>query len=186
MGNSGSRGSGGGSGSSSNTGSHTCKSQGGRSWKDNDGVTNICIRGSSTGNSGNNGSGNYPSAHSNSKGGEGRGGGGGSSSTNQESSVYSKSSDKKTFSISEQQSLKKELIELLHELHPNLYPAKFEDWNTNTYGRQQLENGNWTHIEASLPNYKKWIPIRKDFINILHQFPQLYPERFEIQVNSLE
>ncbi len=90
MGNSGSRGGGGGgSGSSSNTGSHTCKSQGGRSWKDNDGVTNICIRGSSTGNSGNNGSGNYPSAHSNSKGGEGRGGNSGSSSTNQESSSQS-------------------------------------------------------------------------------------------------
>ena len=85
LGNSGSRGSGGGSGSSSNTGSYTCKSQGGRSWKDNNGVTNICISVSSTGNSGNNGSGNYPSAHSNSKGGEGRGGGSGSSSTHQES-----------------------------------------------------------------------------------------------------
>ena len=81
MGNSGSRGSGGGS---SNTGSYTCKSQGGRSWKDNDGVTNICIRGSSTGNSGNNGSGNYPSGHS-SRGGEGREGGSVSSSNHHES-----------------------------------------------------------------------------------------------------
>lgn len=87
MGNSGSRGGGGGgSGSSSNTGSYTCKSQGGRSWKDNDGVTNICIRGSSIGNSGNDGSGSYPSGNSNSRGGEGRGGNSGASSTNQESS----------------------------------------------------------------------------------------------------
>jgi Ran GTPase-activating protein (RanGAP) involved in mRNA processing and transport len=87
MGNSGSRGGGGGgSRSSSNTGSYTCKSQGGRSWKDNDGVTNICISVSSTGNSGNNGSGSYPSGNSNSRGGEGRGGNSGSSSTNQESS----------------------------------------------------------------------------------------------------
>jgi tetratricopeptide (TPR) repeat protein len=82
MGNSGSRGSGGGS---SNTGSYTCKSQGGRSWIDNDGVTNICIRGSSTGNSGNNGSGNYPSAHSTNRGGKGRGGTSGSSGTHRES-----------------------------------------------------------------------------------------------------
>jgi hypothetical protein len=88
MGNSGSRGGGGGGSgsSSSNTGSYTCKSQGGRSWKDNDGVTNICIRGSSIGNSGNDGSGSYPSGNSNSRGGEGRGGNSGSSSTNQESS----------------------------------------------------------------------------------------------------
>ena len=85
MGNSGSRGSGGGNGSSSNTGSYTCKSQGGRSWKDNNGVTNICISVSSTGNSGNNGSGNYSSGNSNGKGGEGRGGGSGSSSNHQES-----------------------------------------------------------------------------------------------------
>ena len=88
MGNSGSRG-GGGSGSSNNTGSYTCKSQGGRSWKDNNGVTNICISVSSTGNSGNNGSGNYPSAHSNSRAGEGRGGGSGSSGTNHGSSSQS-------------------------------------------------------------------------------------------------
>jgi len=87
MGNSGSKGGGGGgSRSSSNTGSYTCKSQGGRSWKDNDGVTNICIRGSSIGNSGNDGSSSYPSGNSNSRGGEGRGGNSGSSSTNQESS----------------------------------------------------------------------------------------------------
>jgi len=88
MGNGGSKG-GGGSGSSSNTGSYTCKSQGGRSWKDNDGVTNICIRGSSTGNSKNDGAGNYPSAHSNSRGGEGRGGNSSSSSTHQGSSSQS-------------------------------------------------------------------------------------------------
>lgn len=86
MGNSGSRGGGGGgSGSSSNTGSYTCKSQGGRSWKDNDGVTNICIRGSSTGNSGNNSSGNYPSGNSNGKGGEGRNGNSSSSDNHHES-----------------------------------------------------------------------------------------------------
>ena len=77
MGNSSSRGSGGGSGSS-------------RSYNDRcHDPKVICIHGRSTGNSGNDGSGNYPSGNINGKGGEERGGGGGSSSTNQESSSQS-------------------------------------------------------------------------------------------------
>jgi Ran GTPase-activating protein (RanGAP) involved in mRNA processing and transport len=86
MGNSGSRGGGGSGSSRGDVGEKTCKSQKGGSWRDKDGITNICIYGRSTGNSKNDGSGNYPSGNSNGKGGEGRGGGGGSSSTDHGSS----------------------------------------------------------------------------------------------------
>lgn len=69
--------------------------------------------------------------------------------------------------------LKKEWIEVLHKRFPNDYPARFEDWNPNIWGKQVIDRNN-------IDTIKHWLPIyRQEVIQNLSQ--SILTERTKIQ-----
>jgi hypothetical protein len=73
----------------------------------------------------------------------------------------------------------KEFVEALHKLYPNLYPEKLEDWSSDTWGKQVIDNGDYQVIKNNLPTYRQQV-LEKEFIDILHElYPNWYPVNFK-------
>lgn len=57
--------------------------------------------------------------------------------------------------IYKKQLLKKEFIDIMHQVNPKDYPANFEDWSNKTLGNEILEKEDYKAMEQSLSDYRQ-------------------------------
>lgn len=114
----------------------------------------------------------YPSASSDSRGGEGRVVGNSSSVSNiSATSIYGEPINKNTLSITEQRAIKTDFTKILRDLYPQDYSKHIDNWPSTLWGKQVLERGDFEAIE------KFFIT---EFVDTLHKrYPNDYPADFK-------
>lgn len=114
----------------------------------------------------------YPSASSDSRGGEGRAVGNSSSVSNiSATSIYGEPINKNTLSITEQRAIKTDFTKILRDLYPQDYSKHIDNWPSTLWGKQVLERGDFEAIE------KFFIT---EFVDTLHKrYPHDYPANFK-------
>jgi len=81
----------------------------------------------------------------------------------------------KTFLDKEQ----KEWVKVLHQRFPHDYPANFNEWSNNSWGKDVVNRKDLQAIEKHLPTFKMEV-LKNKFIEVLQQrFPHDYSSNFE-------
>ena len=57
--------------------------------------------------------------------------------------------------------LKKEYIDIMHQVNPKVYPANFEDWSNKTLGKEIVEKEDYKAMEQSLSDNRQKLKERK-------------------------
>jgi len=78
---------------------------------------------------------------------------------------------------------KKEAIALLHQISPQAYPARYEDWPTHLKAKKLLDSGDAKTIEKNLPVYRKNLKEKlliEEFIDLSIKInPTSHPKDFK-------